>query len=101
MTIDNSTNYSPAADMPACDCSDIPIPSSPSFGDGAHRIVGEFFRLSAELDAAIRSGNELRVLSATAGMGALISALVERMNDSLTRTGFYDTDTNTTRGGYL
>lgn len=101
MTIDHSTNYSPAANMPACDCSDIPIPSSPSFGDGAHRIVGEFFRLSAELDAAIRSGNELRVLSATAGMGALISALVERMNDSLTRTGFYDTDTNTTRGGYL
>lgn len=101
MNIDNSSNYSPAADTPVCDCSDVLIPPSPGFGDGAHRIVSEFFRLSAEVDAGIQSRNELRVLSATAGMGALISALVERMNDSLTRTGFYDTDAGTTQGGYI
>lgn len=89
------------AQLGACECIASMSVKRSAFGVGADRIVTELFRLSAEIDAAVRAGDELRVLSATAGIGALTGALVERMNDSLSRSGFYDIETGTTQGGYI
>ena len=74
----------------------------PHLGRAARDMATEMRRLAHEVEIAITLGDVLRVMSATAAVNALVSALVERMNQLLTQNGFYgDPDDAEHSGGYL
>ena len=85
-----------------CDCIALAPPARPSLGRAARDMATEMGRLAREVDNAVFLGDVLRVMSATAAVNALMSALVERMNQLLTQDGFYgDPDDAEHAGGYL
>lgn len=85
-----------------CDCTAFAPPARPSLGRAARDMATEMGRLAREVDNAVFLGDVLRVMSATAAVNALMSALVERMNQLLTQDGFYgDPDDAEHAGGYL
>jgi len=85
-----------------CDCIALAPPARPSLGRAARDMATEMGRLAREVDNAVFLGDVLRVMSATAAVNALMSALVERMNQLLTQDGFYgDPDDAEHSGGYL
>lgn len=88
--------------MPPCDCMALDPPVRPHLGRAAGDMAIELRRLAHEVDTAVSVGDVLRVMSATAAVNALMSALVERMNQLLTQNGFYgDADEAEHPGGYL
>ena len=85
-----------------CDCIALAPLARPSLGRAARDMATEMGRLAREVDNAVFLGDVLRVMSATAAVNALMSALVERMNQLLTQDGFYgDPDDAEHAGGYL
>ena len=85
-----------------CDCIALAPPARRPLGRAASDMACEMRRLAHEVDTAVSLGNVLRVMSATAAVNALVSALVERMNQLLTQDGFYgDPDDAEHAGGYL
>ena len=90
------------AARPSCDCMALAPLARPSLGRAARDMATEMGRLAREVDNAVFLGDVLRVMSATAAVNALMSALVERMNQLLTQDGFYgDPDDAEHSGGYL
>jgi len=85
-----------------CDCMPLDPPARRPLGRAAGDMAIEMRRLAHEVDTAVSVGDVLRVMSATAAVNALMSALVERMNQLLTQDGFYgDADDAKHAGGYL
>ena len=85
-----------------CDCMAFDPAARPHLGRAASDMATEMGRLAREVDTAVSLGDVLRVMSATAAVNALMSALVERMNQLLTQDGFYgDADDAKHAGGYL
>jgi hypothetical protein len=85
-----------------CGCMALDPPARRPLGRAASDMATEMGRLAREVDTAVSLGDVLRVMSATAAVNALVSALVERMNQLLTQNGFYgDPDDAEHAGGYL
>lgn len=95
-------SFETSSPLPPCDCMALYPPVRPHLGRAAGDMAIEMRRLAHEVDTAVSVGDVLRVMSATAAVNALMSALVERMNQLLTQNGFYgDADEAEHPGGYL
>lgn len=95
-------SFETSSPLPPCDCMALDSPVRPHLGRAAGDMAIEMRRLAHEVDTAVSVGDVLRVMSATAAVNALMSALVERMNQLLTQDGFYgDADDAEHAGGYL